>query len=148
IVETAVVGREIELAVLGGNPPSVSVAGEIIVDHPDGFYSYDAKYLDEHDARLELPAKISEHDLAEAQALAAHTFEVLECHGMARVDMFLTDRSELIVNEINTIPGFTAISMFPKLWTLSGISQTELVTRLIELALERDRRRKELRRSK
>jgi D-alanine-D-alanine ligase len=148
VVEAAVAGREIELAVLGGDPPSVSVAGEIIVDHPDGFYSYDAKYIDEHGARLELPAKISAHDLAEAQALAAQAFEVLECEGMARVDMFLSERSELIVNEINTIPGFTAISMYPKLWTLSGVSQTELVTRLIELALERGKRRAAIRRNK
>jgi D-alanine-D-alanine ligase len=147
IVEAAVVGREIELAVLGGNPPTVSVAGEIIVEHPDGFYSYDAKYIDEHGARLELPAKLSADTLTRAQAMALHAFETLECEGMARVDLFLTSDGGLLVNEINTIPGFTAISMYPKLWGLSGLSPTELVTRLIELALERGRRRAALQRS-
>lgn len=147
IAETAVNGREIELAVLGGNPATVSVAGEIIVDHPDGFYSYEAKYIDEHGARLELPAPISADQQARAQALALRAFDVLECEGMARVDMFLRDDEELLVNEINTIPGFTAISMYPKLWALSGVSSTELVTRLIELALQRGPRRAAIRRS-
>ena len=147
IVESAVVGREIELAVLGGNPPTVSAAGEIVVDHPDGFYSYDAKYVDEHGARLDLPARISPDQQWEAQALALRAFEVLECDGMARVDLFLTGEGKLFVNEINTLPGFTAVSMYPKLWTLSGVSPTELVTRLIELALQRSRERAGLRRS-
>jgi D-alanine-D-alanine ligase len=141
IAEAAVAGREIELAVLGGHPPQVSVAGEIIVQHADGFYSYDAKYLDPSGARLELPAKIPDAQLAQAQALALRTFEVLECEGLARVDFFLTPEGALLVNEINTIPGFTAISMYPKLWELSGVPATALVTRLIELALERARRR-------
>jgi D-alanine-D-alanine ligase len=141
IAEAAVSGREIELAVLGGHPPQVSVAGEIVVQHADGFYSYDAKYLDPQGARLELPAKISAGELAQAQALALRTFEVLECEGMARVDFFLERDGTLLVNEINTIPGFTAISMYPKLWELSGVPATQLVTRLIELALERAQRR-------
>lgn len=147
IVEAAVSGREIELAVLGGNPPTVTVAGEIVVDHPDGFYSYDAKYVDEHAARLDLPARISPDQQWEAQALALRTFEALECEGLARVDLFLTDEGSLLVNEINTLPGFTAISMYPKLWDLSGVSPTELITRLIDLALQRDRDRAGLRRS-
>jgi D-alanine-D-alanine ligase len=146
MVEAAVTGREIELAVLGGDPATVSVAGEIIVQHPDGFYSYDAKYIDEHGARLELPARLSPEELAHAQALALRAFEVLECEGMARVDLFLLPDGSLLVNEINTIPGFTAISMYPKLWSLSGLSPTDLVTRLIDLALERQRRRSALRR--
>jgi len=132
--------------VLGGDPATVSVAGEIIVQHPDGFYSYDAKYIDEHGARLELPARLSPEELAHAQALALRAFEVLECEGMARVDLFLLPDGSLLVNEINTIPGFTAISMYPKLWSLSGLSPTDLVTRLIDLALERQRRRSALRR--
>lgn len=146
IVEAAVHGREIELAVLGGHPPTVSVAGEIVVEHPDGFYSYDAKYIDEHGARLDLPARISADQQARAQALALRTFDVLECEGMARVDLFLSE-GKFLVNEINTLPGFTAISMYPKLWSLSGVSPTELVTRLIELALDRSRDRACLRRS-
>lgn len=147
IVEAAVTGREIELAVLGGKPPAVSLAGEIIVEHPDGFYSYDAKYIDEHGARLDLPAQISADQQAQAQALALHAFDVLECEGMARVDLFLTREGNLLVNEINTIPGFTAMSMYPKLWALSGVSPTEVVTRLIDLALRRSEDRAGVRRS-
>ena len=147
LVEAAVSGREIELAVLGGHPPAVSVAGEIVVRHRDGFYSYDAKYLDDSGARLELPARLAQAELAGAQALAARTFEVLECEGMARVDLFLQADGALLVNEINTIPGFTAISMYPKLWELSGIAPRALVTRLIDLALKRARDRAALRRS-
>ncbi len=147
LVEAAVTGREIELAVLGGSPPAVSIAGEIVVRHRDGFYSYDAKYLDDSGARLELPAQLSPAELARAQALAGRTFEVLECEGMARVDLFLQADGALLVNEINTIPGFTAISMYPKLWELSGIAPRALVTRLIDLALKRARDRAALRRS-
>jgi D-alanine-D-alanine ligase len=146
IVESAVAGREIELAVLGGNPASVSVAGEIVVEHPDGFYSYEAKYIDEG-ARLVIPAQLSADELRRAQWLALRTFEVLECEGMARVDLFLQADGALLVNEINTIPGFTAISMYPKLWAASGVSPTQLVTRLIELALARGERRATIRRS-
>jgi D-alanine-D-alanine ligase len=147
LAEAAVVGREIELAVLGGHPPMVSVAGEIIVDHPDGFYSYDAKYIDEKGVKFDLPAHLSATELAAAQDIALRTFEALECEGLARVDLFLTSAGQFLVNEINTLPGFTAISMYPKLWALSGIPQQALVTRLIELALERSRRRSLLRRS-
>jgi D-alanine-D-alanine ligase len=145
IVEQGIAGREIELAVLGGAPPTVSVAGEIIVEHPDGFYSYEAKYLDEHGARLELPARLAAGELARAQELALRTFEVLDCEGMARVDLFLAPDGSFFVNEINTIPGFTAISMYPKLWALSGVTQTELISRLIELGLERARIRAQIR---
>ena len=145
--ETAVVGREIELAVLGGEPPTVSVAGEIVVAHPDGFYSYDAKYIDEKGVTFDLPAHLTQEEQRRAQSIALTAFEVLECEGLARVDLFMTRAGEFLVNEINTLPGFTAISMYPKLWALSGIPQQELVTRLIELALERSRRRASLKRS-
>jgi D-alanine-D-alanine ligase len=147
LAEVAILGRELELAVLGGDPPAVSVAGEIIVEHPDGFYSYDAKYIDEKGVRFELPAQISPSQQAEAQAIALKTFEILECEGLARVDLFLTREGKFLVNEINTLPGFTAISMYPKLWELSGVSAQALVTRLIELALDRARQRSDLRRS-
>lgn len=146
IAEAAVIGREIELAVLGGDPASVSAAGEIVVEHPDGFYSYDAKYIDEGGARLELPAHISADELARAQALALKAFDTLECEGLARVDMFLRADGELLINEINTLPGFTAVSMYPKLWANAGVTPTELVTRLIELALRRAERRSALKR--
>ncbi|HEY3849433.1 MAG TPA: D-alanine--D-alanine ligase family protein [Steroidobacteraceae bacterium] len=145
--EAAVDGREIELAVLGGRPPTVSVAGEITVEHPDGFYSYDAKYIDEKGVRFDLPAHLAAEQLREAQALALRTFEVLECEGLARVDLFFTAEGRFLVNEINTLPGFTAISMYPKLWALSGIPQRELISRLLDLALDRANRRARLRRS-
>jgi len=147
LAEAAITGREIELAVLGDSPAAVSVAGEIIVEHPDGFYSYDAKYIDEHGARLELPARLTADQLSRAQAIALRAFEVLECEGMARVDLFLATDGRLLVNEINTIPGFTAISMYPKLWALSGIPPTELVSRLIDLAIRRGQRKAAIRRS-
>jgi D-alanine-D-alanine ligase len=147
LAEVAVQGRELELAILGGEPPDVSVAGEVVVQHPDGFYSYDAKYLDEHGAKLEAPAQISAEELAHAQKLALRAFEVLECAGMARVDLFLKPEGTMLVNEINTIPGFTAISMYPRLWAVSGVSPTELITRVIDLALRRARKRVNLRRS-
>jgi D-alanine-D-alanine ligase len=146
-VEVGIAGREIELAVLGGDPPTVSIAGEIIVEHVDGFYSYEAKYLDEKGARLEMPARLSASELAGAQALALRTFEVLECDGLARVDLFMTPDGSFFVNEINTIPGFTAISMYPKLWALSGVSQTQLISRLIDLALKRAEQRAAIRRN-
>jgi D-alanine-D-alanine ligase len=145
--EAGVEGREIELAVLGGHPPMVSVAGEIIVEHADGFYSYDAKYIDEKGVRFDLPAHLSAAQLREAQAMALRAFEVLECEGLARVDLFLTADGRFLVNEINTLPGFTAISMYPKLWALSGIGQRDLVSRLLDIALDRARERAQLRRS-
>ena len=147
IAEQRIAGREIELAVLGGSPPTVSVAGEIIVEHADGFYSYEAKYLDEKGARLEIPARLPVEVLRRAQALALRAFEVLECEGLARVDLFLTPEGELYVNEINTLPGFTAISMYPKLWAESGVSQTDLISRLLDLALQRARDRAQIRRN-
>ncbi|MBS0394581.1 MAG: D-alanine--D-alanine ligase [Proteobacteria bacterium] len=146
LVEAAVTGREIEFAVLDGTPPSVSGAGEIVVEHADGFYSYEAKYLDERGARLEAPARLEPDELARGQALAGRVFEVLECEGMARVDLFLTPHGEFLVNEINTLPGFTAISMYPRLWALAGVAPTELVSRLIDLAIARHRRRAALKR--
>jgi D-alanine-D-alanine ligase len=147
VVEQGIVGREIELAVLGGVPPTVSIAGEIVVEHADGFYSYEAKYLDENGARLQMPAQLSADQLQRAQALALQTFAALECEGMARVDLFLTPDGGFCVNEINTIPGFTAISMYPKLWALSGVSQMELISRLIDLALKRAELRAAIRRN-
>jgi D-alanine-D-alanine ligase len=130
--------REIECAVLGGEAPIVSVPGEIIVDHPDGFYSYAAKYLDDVGATTRIPAELSGAEVAEAQELSLRTFEALECEGMARVDLFLSKQRELFVNEINTIPGFTQISMYPKLMQASGVEPRALVSRLIDDAVARN----------
>lgn len=140
LVERAVRAREIELAVLSAidpaQPPHVSVAGEIIPK--GGFYSYEHKYLDPDGAALALPADLTPEQAARAQQIAREAFIALECDGMARVDLFLDrDSGELLFNEVNTIPGFTTISMYPKLWEASGISYRDLLARLIDLALAR-----------
>ncbi|MDR0503057.1 MAG: D-alanine--D-alanine ligase [Treponema sp.] len=138
IIEEFIPGREIECAVLGNEEPKASIPGEIIPAHD--FYSYEAKYLDEKGAALEIPAKLDEQTIRRVQELAIKVFKTLCCEGLARVDFFLggaSGRRELIVNEINTMPGFTRISMYPKLWEASGIGYTELITRLIELAISR-----------
>lgn len=139
--------REVECSVLGDDDPVASVPGEIVVDHPDGFYSYAAKYIDETGATLRIPAQLDAVQASSVQRLAVSTFRVLECAGLARVDFFLSAGGELYVNEINTMPGFTSISMYPKLWEASGVSARELVGRLIDLALERGARRSRLRSS-
>jgi len=141
LAEEAIVGREIECSVLGYHEVIASTPGEIVVRHTDGFYSYDAKYLDEHGAVLEIPAKLEPAVVEAVQAMAIRAFNVLETQGLARVDFFLGASSNLTINEINTLPGFTAISMYPKLWAASGMSSTELVDRLIKLAFERHRER-------
>jgi D-alanine-D-alanine ligase len=119
-----------------------SIPGEII-PHAD-FYSYEAKYIDDHGAGLEIPAKLPVHVVKRVQEIAVQTFRVLECLGMARVDVFLTPDEHIYVNEINTIPGFTRISMYPKLWEYSGISRTSLVDKLIQLALDDFQKRSRL----
>ncbi|MEN9233674.1 MAG: D-alanine--D-alanine ligase family protein [Gloeomargarita sp. DG02_1_bins_92] len=134
LVEQAIHGREIECAILDGSPPQASVPGEIIPQHD--FYSYEAKYLDEQGALLKMPADLTPEQVAQVQALSVRVFQVLECRGLGRVDWFLTPDGEWIVNEINTIPGFTPISMYPKLWELSGIGYGDLVHRLLESALQ------------
>jgi len=145
LLERAVDAREIECAVLGNDDPRASVPGEIVVSHRDGFYSYDAKYVDADGATWRIPADVPPAVAAEVQALAVRTFRVLDLAGMARVDFFLDRKTaKLYVNEVNTIPGFTAISMYPKMWEASGLSSRDLVTRLVELAIERRNARRRL----
>lgn len=142
VIEEAVLGREIECSVLGNNRPEASVVGEIVSNHE--YYSYEAKYIDEHGAVLSIPAGIPPEASEKARALAVKTFIALSCEGLGRVDMFLKSDGRIVVNEINTIPGFTRISMYPKLWEASGVSYTELIDRLIQLALERFEKEKRL----
>jgi D-alanine-D-alanine ligase len=144
VVEEGVQAREIECAVLGNDEPVASIPGEIVVNHADGFYSYDAKYID-NGAQLRIPASLSAEQVREVQRLSIAAFRVLECSGLARVDFFLRSTGDWVINEINTLPGFTAISMFPKLWAASGVQPRELITRLIDLALTRHAKRKALR---
>jgi D-alanine-D-alanine ligase len=134
IVEEEIRGREIECAILGNEDPVASVPGEII-PHMD-FYSYEAKYIENEGAGLEIPARLPDHIALKVRETAIAAFKTLECLGMARVDIFLTENEKILVNEINTIPGFTRISMYPKLWEYSGISHNELVDRLIQLAMD------------
>ena len=129
-------GRELEVAVLGNDEPVASVAGEI-VPRGHAFYDYAAKYLDDHGAELIVPAEIPAETLEETRRLAVAAFRAIDGAGMARVDFFLTPERGLLLNEVNTIPGFTSISMYPKLWEASGLPYPALVDRLIELALER-----------
>jgi len=146
LIEEYIKGREIECSVLGNDNPIASVPGEIIPQHD--FYSYEAKYIDEHGAILQIPAELPVAVVKKVQALAVKSFKALCCEGMARVDMFLRNDKEVIINELNTIPGFTRISMYPKLWEASGISYTELINKLIQLAIERYQREKKLKTSR
>lgn len=134
IIEEGIEGREIECSVLGNNELITSVPGEIIPN--DDFYSYRAKYLDENGAVLAIPALLEPGTVSLIQELAKRSFRVLGCKGMARVDFFLKKDGSILVNELNTIPGFTKISMYPKLMELSGISYPDLLDRLIELAFD------------
>ncbi|CAG9001164.1 MAG: D-alanine--D-alanine ligase A [Candidatus Celerinatantimonas neptuna] len=135
MIEAAVIGRELECAVLGNDDPRVAeVAGEIVTD--GHFYSYERKYIDENGARLQIPANVDSATLDKLRMTALKAYQCLEARGMARVDMFLAENGDIFVNEINTLPGFTAISMYPKLWQASGVDPKSLVTQLIELALE------------
>ena len=135
LIEECIHGREIVCSVLGNDDPIVSLPGEIIPNHE--FYSYEAKYLDKEGAAYKVPVELSDGLIEKIQQLSIDAYRVLCCEGMARVDLFLKDNGELVVNEINTIPGFTKISMYPKLWMASGLSYSSLLDRLIELALER-----------
>ncbi len=142
LIEEAIVGREIECAILGNENPQASLPGEVIPRHD--FYSYEAKYIDEQGAGLEIPAKLSPETIAKVQQISIAAFQTLCCEGMARVDSFLKENGEVLVNEINTIPGFTKISMYPKLWEVSGVGYRELIDRLIQLALDRHIQEKRL----
>jgi D-alanine-D-alanine ligase len=147
LVEEAINGREIECSVLGNRPPTklppqASLPGEVIPRK--GFYSYAAKYLESDGADLVVPAKLDGPAVRRIQEMALRVFDALEAEGLARVDMFLKSDGELVVNEINTLPGFTPISMYPKLWEATGLKYADLLTRLIELGLERHREREKL----
>ena len=150
LIERAVAAREIEFSVLEDrrrpDRPRVSIAGEILPKRE--FYSYEAKYFDQDGAELKIPADLSAEQLKYGQEMAGRVFQTLECEGMARVDFFVDRNSgEWFFNEVNTIPGFTHISMYPKLWEASGVAYAELLTELIELGLARHARRSRLSRS-
>lgn len=143
IVEERIIGREIEVAVLGNDEPVASVPGEVIPK--SDWYSFENKYVDEEGAALAIPADLDEATTLSVRNLAIDTYIEMECSGLTRVDLFLKEDGELIINEVNNIPGFTSISMYPKLWEYSGIPQKELITKLIEYAIERHEQENELR---
>lgn len=143
IIEESVRGKEIECSIMGNEKPTASTIGEIIPNH--NFYSYEAKYIDKDGATTAIPARISKKITKEIQKMAIKVFKVLCCEGMGRVDFFLTNEGRIFVNEINTIPGFTSISMYPKLWEKSGISYAKLIDKLIALAIDRYAKERKLR---
>lgn len=136
LAEEYIKGREIECSVIGLNQhPRASLPGELIIKHE--YYSYEAKYIDAHGAEIVIPAKLSDSQTKEIQNLAIKTFKTLGCDGLARVDFFLKENGSIYVNEINTLPGFTQISMYPKMWQASGIEYKDLITSLINFAFEK-----------
>jgi D-alanine-D-alanine ligase len=141
VVEAGIVGREIECAVLGGRSGArarASLPGEIVVtDEAHGFYDFEAKYLDESAVELTCPADLPADVTARVQDVAIRTFEAVDCEGLARVDVFVAPDGQVIVNEINTMPGFTPFSMYPRMWQQSGLSYPDLLDELLQLALER-----------
>lgn len=142
VIEEMIHGREIECAVLGNEKVRASVIGEVIPKN--AFYSYEAKYIEDDGAKLVLDVKLGKETEDKVKAMAILVFKTLECEGLSRVDFFLKENSEVVVNEINTIPGFTSISMYPKLFELSGISYSKLLDNLIELAFARHARDQKL----
>jgi D-alanine-D-alanine ligase len=138
LIEAAVVGREVEIAVLGGRPGEparASVAGEIVISGRD-FYDFAAKYLDAPGIELVCPAELTDAELADLGDLGVRAFDAIGAEGLSRVDFFLT-ADGFVVNEINTMPGFTPISMFPRCWQESGLAYPELIDELIQVALAR-----------
>ncbi len=141
VVEQGIVGREIECGVLEGRgalPARASLPGEIVVAPGDhGFYDFEAKYVDGAAARTSCPAELSEEQTAQIRELAVTAFDSLGAEGLSRVDFFLTPEGEWIINEINTMPGFTPISMYPQMWAATGLEYPDLIDELIQLALQR-----------
>ncbi len=139
VVEKEVRGQEVECSVLGNERPQASIVGEIVPDRD--FYDYDSKYSAESRTELHIPARIAPEVAERVRELAVRMYQVMGCEGYARVDFFVANGTDVIANEVNTIPGFTNISMYPKLWEATGLPYRELLTRILELALERHARR-------
>lgn len=147
LIEKAISARELEVSVLGNHEPKASIVGEIIPTHE--FYSYEAKYIDENGAHLKIPAEnLSQNQAEKIQNFAVKAFQSIECRGLGRVDFFLDKNSgEIFLNEINTIPGFTSISMYPKLWAATGLQYPQLLDELIHLAIEQHKEKNDLKTS-
>ena len=139
LFEQYVRGREIECALLGNTPPQASLPGEIIISKDYEFYTFDAKYVDGKAVTIDVPAKLPKDVIEKIRELSIRAFETLKCEDYARVDLFYSTTGEIYLNEINTIPGFTNSSMFPMMWRDRGISFTDLISQLINLAIERNK---------
>ncbi|MEP2772905.1 MAG: D-alanine--D-alanine ligase family protein [Fulvivirga sp.] len=144
LCEAFIEGRELECAVMGNESPEASTPGEIVVSKDYEFYTYEAKYLDPKAASIEVPADVTPAIAEKIKELSIRAYRTLHCEDFARVDLFLQDDGEILINEINTIPGFTNSSMFPMMWQNHGISFTDLITKLIELAQDRFEKHKNL----
>ena len=134
VIEECITGREVECAVLGNENPEAALVGEIGASA--AFYDYDDKYIN-GTSQLFIPARLSEEVMEEIRRTACRAYRLLGCEGLARVDFFVRNETEVILNELNTLPGFTSISMYPKLWEACGVSCPELLDRLLELAFAR-----------
>jgi D-alanine-D-alanine ligase len=136
LAEEFIQGRELECSVMGHNQsPKASLPGEVIPQHD--FYSYEAKYVDDNGAIIKIPAELTKEQISAVQKMAEKTFTVMGCDGLTRVDFFMKSNGDLYINEINTIPGFTKISMYPKMWEATGVTYKDLITQLINLGFEK-----------
>lgn len=145
MIESGIVGREIEVSVLGNEDLTLSMPGEIVSNID--FYDYESKYVSDDGASLRIPAILTDEEIVKIQDVAARTYRALDCEGLSRVDVFLTASGEVIVNEVNTLPGFTSISMYPKLLEVSGVPYSEVITQLVQLATDRFELNRQLKRS-
>jgi D-alanine-D-alanine ligase len=142
LIEKYIKGREIECAILGNDPPQASLPGEIVISDRYEFYTFDAKYVDGTAVSIEVPAKLEPKLQDEIRDLSVKAFIALHCEDFARVDLFVSADDKIYINEINTIPGFTNSSMYPMMWKERGVSFTDLITKLIDLCLERNEKLK------
>ncbi len=141
LIESMIHGREVECAVMGNSHPKASTIGEIVTTEE---YSFEEKYADSSETAIHIPAQISASDIERLRAVAIQAYRAVDCEVLTRVDMFLTDSGDIYVNELNTLPGFTSISMYPKLWEHEGLSYTDLITQLIGYAFERHEKKEGL----
>ena len=137
LIEEFIKGREIECAILGNTPPEASYPGEIVINKKYEFYTFDAKYVDPGAVRIDVPANLDKKTAEKIREVCIRAYQALYCEDFSRVDLFLTEEEDIYINEINTIPGFTNSSMFPMMWKDRGISFTDLISRLLDLAQQR-----------
>jgi D-alanine-D-alanine ligase len=146
LIEEFITGREIECAILGNNPPEASNPGEIVINKKYEFYTFDAKYVDPEAVRIDVPANLDRKPAEKIREVCVKAYQALHCEDFSRVDLFLTEDGSIYINEINTIPGFTNSSMFPMMWKERGVTFTDLISKLLDLAEGRYDRSKRIER--